>query len=1151
MEPVKIIEELEALNTYEEIDIGDLDNLIDSISYNEIKHYLRTFKIGTKPEHATQELLKRLVDDVLLREGFAEVKIKGGFVDFAIQENVVNPILIELKPGFEKITNDSGDVIKIKAKTLDYINHKDQIQKYLLGNDFVILTNLKNAYLFNREAIIDYEPFYEIKFPELLRQFLSCENLWDTVHRLEDQSIKPELENEFFNDLKKWFDELSTMHYIEKNGFRKNEIIVLFINKMIFVKTLEDYGLIPFHYLIEEYQRLKYMWEVKSMAKCFEHFFRQTEEFFEYFYDTELFSTNIWEYLPEDEDEWRKFGRVFERVLGFGEWELSFGKGLVHYDYRKIDEDVFGKAYETFIASQRKDSGIFYTHRHITTYMSNRLVSELFEPAVSKVLQALDNLDFSSAQTAIDKMYNISIADTSSGSGSFLIKVLRDIYSYYNKIFQKLDWAREIHSIWEVPKKVTQAQEFLDRALYNNKRKLMASIILRHIHAIDIDERAIETAKTNLWKEAVKIEPKLFSFRKIGKETNHILPNLQLNFICADTLFDLPISDQLNIISSKYKPDIIKLFQIRDAYINNPYRPDILHEAKQIKQKLREGLTPNLKPLTRPTLICLEFFYLYFDYEGNPLPTEKQGFSGIISNPPWEEIYPVAKEFADIGKYEMDRADFEKEFEKKLKKDKAFAKEWEKYCQFYKDYTEFVSENYTYHNLKPETSVAMRSHLNYFKLLFERDLQIIQPGGFLNILIPSSFQTDEGCFGLRNLSLIDNTLHELFSFENRGFKENPEDKTNTKIFPDVDNRFKFSIVLVQKVKPKDDNAFNTHFYLHDPKDLYIKNPLKYSLNLARKFSPHNLSIMEFASQTDYNLCEKMLNNHDLLGQLGYNFRREFHVTDDANILIKEKGKKDVFPVYEGKSIHQFTSAYADINNYIEKAIVNKELINKETKRIKADLNLDIKTNEVSSYFVKNNFKLDFQTYRLAYRAIGSSTNERTLICTVLYPNSVSVHSLNYLINFTYQKAGKYFKQIQQDYWKTIYLMSLLNSLTLNYYIRNKISANLTMNFIYELPIPAATEELKNKIVKLGFSLLYHKSNSKEYEDLKKELGITIPAKINDIKTRAELEIIIARDLFSLNKTDWQYLTSTFVYGEDSATKLELDEIISASKEYFN
>jgi hypothetical protein len=52
------------------------------------------------------------------------------------------------------------------------------------------------------------------------------------------------------------------------------------------------------------------------------------------------------------------------------------------------------------------------------------------------------------------------------------------------------------------------------------------------------------------------------------------------------------------------------------------------------------------------------------------------------------------------------------------------------------------------------------------------------------------------------------------------------------------------------------------------------------------------------------------------------------------------------------------------------------------------------------------------------------------------------------------------------------------------------------------------------------------------------------------RLRAELEVLIAKELYGLNKADWEFLTSTFIYGEDSATKAELDEVIKISKEIY-
>ena len=159
--------------------------------------------------------------------------------------------------------------------------------------------------------------------------------------------------------------------------------------------------------------------------------------------------------------------------------------------------------------------------------------------------------------------------------------------------------------------------------------------------------------------------------------------------------------------------------------------------------------------------------------------------------------------------------------------------------------------------------------------------------------------------------------------------------------------------------------------------------------------------------------------------------------------------------------------------------------------------------------------------------------------------------MNYLVNYSYKKRGQdSFEQIQLDPGKLIFFMTLFNSLTLNYYIRNKISANLTMNFIYELPIPDETEQIMHELIHKGFQLLVAKSDQGLYIDLAEELGIISDPETDEIEIRAEIEVLIARDLYSLSKEEWEYLTSTFIFGDQSASKQELDRIITRSLELF-
>jgi len=1142
MKPEEIIEELDKLNSLQRVTLDQLPTIIESFKYLHFGHYLTSLLYASKPETASAELLRHLVEDILKAEGYSEVKLKIGFADFVIEERKMHPLVIELKPGFVRTETKQRKVSGIKSVALDYHEHQKQVQKYLTSNDYLILTDLRNACLFNREALVVYQPFYTLSFTELLSQYLENECLWDNVRRLEDQHVKPDLEKTFFEDLTKWFDEFKLVKFIENGSLSKNELIVLLINKIIFIKTLEDYGLIPYKFLDDEYFSKVTKWEFKGNFKLFNNFFTELEEWFWDYYDTELFRTKIWDFIEKDDENLDHFRNAFERVVGFGQWEYVFGKGLIHYNYRKIDEDVFGKAYERFIAKQRKDSGIYYTHRLITQYMAEQLVQHLFGPLIQEIHEAIDRVDFASALGKMEELYHIKIVDTASGSGSFLIKVFKEIYACYMSVYTKVEWAnQEHHGMFDVPKHMTEALEFIEKTYLTSRRMLISKIILRHIYAIDIDERALETAKTNLWKEAVKIEKSLFKFTHLNHANNHILPTLKLNFHRFDSLYDLPLDKQIEFIAAHFGEEIRNLHKLRRDYMDQTTQPELTDKIFDFEYPVRIALSKLDESIPNPSLICLKFFFLFFDNEGNPLPKEQQGFSGIISNPPWETLKPIRKEFAHQSKFAVNVLDFDKWFKKKLEEDKNFAQEWEDYTAFYESYGEFLKDHYYYQD---------SGDLNYYKLFIERNLQLLQPGGFLDILIPSGIQTDKGCSELRKLLLLENDLIELFSFENRGFFDKEGDRAKVKIFSDVDNRFKFSILLAQKVKPEDNYQFNARFYLHDPKELYNDKFLSLDKEMIEKFSPENLSIMEFRNQDDYKLCQKIRNGKTLFGDSGYSLRREFDMTNDSHLFhLPENKPADSLPLYEGKMIHQYNASFDDARYSLSEMKARKELLSKEFYRIKKEISLDAE--KIEAIFDQKSCILDYQSYRLAYRAIGRSTDERTMICSILPKNVFAGNSLHNLVIASYvPETAVSFSQQTLDLSDSIYLMCLFNSLTLNFYLRNKISANLSMSFIYELPLPEEKENVIRELIQKGYDLLCVKSDNELFCDLAEELGIKPGQDIDQIQIRAEIEVLIARELYGLSIKEWEYLTTTFIFGDQSDSKQELDRIIARSKEIY-
>ena len=469
-----IIADLEKLSLTETIDVAGFFDYTQDFKYEPIKHYIETLKNQTKPETAASELFREIIKDVLKIKSFSEVNIGTGYIDFALKESVGNPILIELKPFFRLFKNAS----QLRVEELDYTEHKEQVLKYLKNNEYVLLTNLSTVFLFSRNAIIDFEPFQTLSFTVLLKTFLQYENLWDAIKRIEDQNIKIDLDKSFFEDLKNWYNEFKKIKFIENDKLTNEELIVLLLNKIIFIKTLEDFGLIQFKHLADEYYNKKDKWEAKGSERILTTFFNELEEYFDYFYDTELFKTRFWDYIDKDKKNLETFQHVFETALGLDTWNRTFGRGMIHYNYRQIDEDIFGKAYETFIAENKKDSGVYYTPKQITQYMAKKLVDYLFEPLVDKILIAVDKdkPNYQRADELLKELVEIKIVDPASGSGSFLIKVLREIYNYYKKIDDATNWVNKMSTdnLFDLPATYQATLEF--RTNHNFKRSSSANL---------------------------------------------------------------------------------------------------------------------------------------------------------------------------------------------------------------------------------------------------------------------------------------------------------------------------------------------------------------------------------------------------------------------------------------------------------------------------------------------------------------------------------------------------------------------------------------------------------------------------------------------------------------------------------------------------
>ncbi|MDE3068039.1 MAG: hypothetical protein KGJ60_10880 [Verrucomicrobiota bacterium] len=488
MNPPEILNALSALTSGERVDfLPPAPEMRPLSPYAPIQKYLLDLKNGAKPESAAEDLFTALCKDVLGFEPTRQVGVREGFVDFMLPEPMGDPLPLELKPLFQY--DQSAD--RVWHNDANPKQHLNQVKKYLRDHEYLILTDLRTAWLFcARDFFFDDKPFAALPFADFLARCRETRSVLDTLRRMEDTAERPELEQQFFEDLKVWFQEFGKIEWSPPD--QAAESIILLINKLIFARTLEDFGLVPYRYTQDAYSRHTRDWQAKGAHRIVPKFLDQFEEFFDEYYNTEIFSARVWERLDKNPANLQRFCDKLNFVLGINTWDQTFSaRGIVHYNYRRIDEEVFGKSYEMFLAASRKDEGIYYTPAGITGPMAEALVHSLAVRFVDEICDAVGSqkCDFPRAERLMARFLEIRVADTTCGSGGFLIKVLRAFWRQYQRIDAASAWVQKILKpdngelyLAELPPNVEAALAFRRRWNFDNKRKLIAFVAEHHIN---------------------------------------------------------------------------------------------------------------------------------------------------------------------------------------------------------------------------------------------------------------------------------------------------------------------------------------------------------------------------------------------------------------------------------------------------------------------------------------------------------------------------------------------------------------------------------------------------------------------------------------------------------------------------------------------
>ncbi len=834
----------------------------------------------------------------------------------------------------------------------------------------------------------------------------------------------------------------------------------------------------------------------------------------------------------------RAFENLFELFRRYS-WNLNDTPGGQDDE---INPDVLGYIFEQYI--NQKEFGAYYTRPEITEYLSERTISGLILEKVNERGLAGKNREFTSLSEVLvnlnaqicqvllkEILPGLKILDPACGSGAFLVAAMKWLINIYSAVIGRIEFLNDpFLTGW-----LKQAHKEHPSISYFIKKR----IITHNLFGVDIMEEAAEIAKLRLFLALVAAAQTVDQLEP--------LPNVDFNIMTGNSLVGLMHVNGSDFDKRLRQGDIFKksyddLLKEKNHLIDM-YRDegslgveDLRRLRDSIQEKKRESVNtldeilldefaalgvkyeeatwddkkhdlgkPKKRGVTSNDLAALTPFHWGFEFDR--ILGERGGFDVIITNPPWEILKPQAKEFFAnhselVTKKKMDIKSFEKEMARLLK-DEEIRDAWLDYLKQFPHVSAYFRSSSQYKNqISVVNGKKAGTDINLYKLFVEKCFHLLRPGGECGIVIPSGIYTDLGTKQLREMLFGETKVTGLFCFENR-----------KGIFENVDSRFKF--VVLTFARGFSTKTFPAAFMRHDVEELdHFPNDegIRIDVDLVRRLSPDSLSVMEFKDDLDVQIAEKALRfpllGEDIDGKWRVRLTREFDMTNDSSLFRREAASGRL-PLYEGKMIWQFDHEFEKARYWVEEKEGRKVLLGKHEK--------------------DTGQKLDYQSFRLGFRDIAASTNERSLVSAIVPP---AFHGNKIPTVRTFDDNGK----VLIDNKTQVFLCGIWNSFILDWLIRIKVTTTLNFFYIYQLPVPRLTlgDRYFKEICDRSARLI---CTTPEFDDLAKEVGlgshkngVTDPSE--RAKLRAELDGIIAH-LYGLTEEEFAYILTTFPIVEQS------------------
>lgn len=334
-------------------------------------------------------------------------------------------------------------------------------------------------------------------------------------------------------------------------------------------------------------------------------------------------------------------------------------------------------------------------------------------------------------------------------------------------------------------------------------------------------------------------------------------------------------------------------------------------------------------------------------------------------------------------------------------------------------------------------------------------------------------------------------------------------------FSKIDTRMKFCLYVAWKGGKTE--AFHAAFRvntLDKLQELKSGDGLTIPVPVVAEFSPEALAVMEFAAQSEIDICARMYALYpkfgaEVEGMLYRHYMREVDMGTDRS-LFSDGG--DGLPVFEGRMI--------DAYDYRAKGYVS----GRGRSSVWEDFPFGSANKQIQPQWrilperIPDKLGDRIYRYRIGFGDVASPTNQRGLIAAMIPPETICGDKVPTII-------------LGPDDEDHFLWLGVANSIVMDFLVRKKVSLKMSYTIMDSLPFPRVCKETPSsrEIVQRVCSLC---ATGPEMESLRHSAvaaGIlTDPYDIVEAPeqraiTAAEIDVLVARDVFQLSKDEMLYI----------------------------